>query len=60
MTELRRDAIPYLLCLCGHGEQAHDIDKKAVPCSTGGCGCQAFRLGQRRWRVSGWVVEPVE
>lgn len=60
MTELRRDALPMLVCMCGHSEPLHDLDKKAVPCSVLACGCLTFRLGQRRWRVSGWEIEAIE
>lgn len=59
-SELRRDTLPMLVCLCGHSEEAHDIEKKTVPCSIGACGCLTFRLAQRRWRVHGWVIEAID
>lgn len=52
--ELRRDNTPVLVCGCSHVDAEHDDG-----CLRGGCGCKVLRPVERRWRVHGWLCEPI-
>jgi hypothetical protein len=57
--QLRRDTTPVLVCGCGHMEAEHNAETKAQKCLRSGCGCRTFRLVEQRWRIHGWLIEPI-
>jgi hypothetical protein len=63
-VQLRRDAVPVLVCACSHIDVEHRCDLDSIagkkrPCGRGGCGCAVMRPVERRWRLHGWLVEPI-
>lgn len=62
VQRLWREAAPMVVCGCAHSEQEHDINRhgERTACSHSACGCKALRPVERRWRVHGWVSEPIE